>query len=75
MSLPGRLSRVAVALGGFLIFVGVFLVVSFALAFYDLVKADNSIMKYLNESDLKEVFDYNKSKKNVDYIFKRLGIK
>ena len=43
--------------------------------FYDLVKADNSIMKYLNESDLKEVFDYNKSKKNVDFIFRRLGIK
>lgn len=37
MSLPGKLSRVAVAIGGFLIFVGVLMVVSFALAFYDLV--------------------------------------
>ena len=38
MSLPGRISRVAVALGGFLIFIGVLIVVSFALAFYDLMR-------------------------------------
>ena len=43
--------------------------------FYDLVRADKTAMKYLNEGDLKEVFDYNKSKKNVDFIFRRLGIK
>jgi adenylosuccinate lyase len=43
--------------------------------FYDLVKADKTAMKYLNESDLQEVFDYNKSKKNVNFIFRRLGIK
>ena len=43
--------------------------------FYDLVRADKTVMKYLNEGDLKKVFDYNKSKKNIDFIFKRLGIK
>ena len=44
MSLPGRLSRVAVAIGGFLIFVGVLMVVSFALAFYDLVKIPEEML-------------------------------
>jgi len=43
--------------------------------FYDLVRTDKTAMKYLNECDLNEVFDYNKSKKNVDFIFRRLGIK
>lgn len=38
MSWLGKLSRVAVALGGFLIFVGVIMVVASALAFYDFVK-------------------------------------
>ncbi len=44
MSLPGRLSRVAVAIGGFLIFVGVLMVVSFTLAFYDLVKIPEEML-------------------------------
>jgi predicted tellurium resistance membrane protein TerC len=34
----GKFNRVAVALGGFLIFVGVIMVVASALAFYDFVK-------------------------------------
>lgn len=38
MSELGKLSRVAVALGGFLIFMGVIMVVASALAFYDFVK-------------------------------------
>lgn len=38
MSELGKLSRVAVALGGFLIFIGVIMVVASAFAFYDIVK-------------------------------------
>ena len=38
MSELGKISRVAVALGGFLIFIGVIMTVASALAFYDIVK-------------------------------------
>ena len=44
MSLPGRLSRIAVAIGGFLIFTGVLMVLSFALAFYDLVNIPGGVL-------------------------------
>jgi hypothetical protein len=37
MSELGKLSRVAVALGGFLLFVGVIMVVASALGFYDII--------------------------------------
>jgi len=42
--------------------------------FYDLLVEDKEVRKYLNESDLKTIFDYSKSQKNVNYIFKRLKI-
>ncbi|HEY5123276.1 MAG TPA: adenylosuccinate lyase [Ignavibacteria bacterium] len=42
--------------------------------FYDLLIEDKEVRKYLNESDLKTIFDYSKSQKNVNYIFKRLKI-
>ncbi|MDD5360945.1 MAG: adenylosuccinate lyase [Ignavibacteria bacterium] len=42
--------------------------------FRTLVGNDNYVMKYLKEKDLNEIFDYGKSRKNVDYIFKRVGI-
>jgi hypothetical protein len=38
------MSRVAIALGGFLIFVGVILVIAFALASYDFVNIPNSTL-------------------------------
>lgn len=43
--------------------------------FEKLLRNDGEVVKYLNEEDIKEIFDYEKSKKNVDYIFKRVGIK
>ncbi|HEY5534560.1 MAG TPA: adenylosuccinate lyase [Ignavibacteria bacterium] len=42
--------------------------------FFDLLIEDKEVRKYLNESDLKTIFDYSKSQKNVNYIFKRLKI-
>jgi adenylosuccinate lyase len=42
--------------------------------FYDLLIENKEVRKYLNESDLKTIFDYSKSQKNVNYIFKRLKI-
>jgi adenylosuccinate lyase len=42
--------------------------------FRTLIGNDKSVMKFLKEKDLKEIFDYGKSRKNVDYIFKRVGI-
>jgi adenylosuccinate lyase len=44
------------------------------ISFYDLLNNDTEVKKYLSEKELKKIFDYNKSKKNVDFIFKRVGI-
>lgn len=44
------------------------------ISFYDLLNSDTEVKKYLSEKELNEIFDYNKSKKNVDFIFKRVGI-
>lgn len=44
------------------------------ISFFDLLKNDTEVKKYLTEKELKEIFDYNKSKKNVDFIFKRVGL-
>lgn len=44
------------------------------ISFYDLLNSDTEVRKYLSEKELNEIFDYNKSKKNVDFIFKRVGI-
>ena len=43
--------------------------------FITLIRASKEAMKYLTEKDLTEVFDYNKSRKYVDFIFRRTGIK
>jgi adenylosuccinate lyase len=42
--------------------------------FRDLVSKDQEVMKYITAKELESVFDYNKSAKNVDFIFKRVGI-
>jgi len=42
--------------------------------FRDLVSNDKEVSKYLTAKELESVFDYTKSSKNVDYIFKRVGI-
>ncbi len=44
-------------------------------SFLKLLKEDREVMKYLTEKELKEIFNYDKSKKNVDFIFGRVGIK
>ncbi|MBS1514198.1 MAG: adenylosuccinate lyase [Bacteroidetes bacterium] len=44
------------------------------ISFYELLKNDEEVKKYLTEKELKEISDYNKSKKNVDFIFKRVGL-
>ncbi len=43
-------------------------------SFLKLLKADKEVTKYLNAKELEELFDYRKSHKNVDYIFKRTGL-
>jgi len=44
-------------------------------SFLNLLLGDKEVMKYLSEKELKEIFNYDRSKKNVDFIFKRVGIK
>ncbi len=44
------------------------------ISFYELLKNDSEVRKYLSEKELNDIFDYNKSKKNIDFIFKRVGI-
>lgn len=44
MSDLGKLGRIAVALGGFLIFTGVIILLACALAFYDFVKIPESFL-------------------------------
>jgi len=44
------------------------------ISFLKLLKEDIEVMKYLSEKELKEIFNYEKSKKNVDFIFERVGI-
>lgn len=40
--------------------------------FRKLVEESKEAMKYLNNKDLQEVFDYKKSQKSIDFIFKRV---
>jgi adenylosuccinate lyase len=42
--------------------------------FKELILKDDEIMKYLNAHEVDEIFDLNKSRKNVDVIFERLGL-
>lgn len=44
------------------------------ISFFDLLKNDSEVKKYLTEQELNEIFDYSKSKKNIDFIFKRVGL-
>ncbi|MEB2329012.1 MAG: adenylosuccinate lyase [Ignavibacteriaceae bacterium] len=44
------------------------------ISFEKLLSEDTEVKKYLSESDLKEIFDYSKSKRNIDFIFKRLNL-
>lgn len=45
------------------------------ISFLKLLKEDKEVMKYLSDKELKDIFNYEKSKKNVDFIFGRVGIK
>ncbi|MBA4312230.1 MAG: adenylosuccinate lyase [Chlorobiaceae bacterium] len=42
--------------------------------FKDVLKSDKSITNYLSNSELDELFDLKKSIRNVDYIFKQVGL-
>ncbi|MBN8570884.1 MAG: adenylosuccinate lyase, partial [Ignavibacteria bacterium] len=44
------------------------------ISFFELLKNDTEVKKYLTEKELTDIFDYSKSKKNIDFIFKRVGI-
>jgi len=44
------------------------------ISFLKLLKEDKEVIKYLSEKELNEIFSYDKSKKNVDFIFRRVGI-
>src|SRR5690606_24858440 len=43
-------------------------------SFEKLLREDKEIKKYIDENDCKEIFDFSKSKKNVDFIFKTVGL-
>jgi adenylosuccinate lyase len=43
--------------------------------YYDILLEDKEVRKYFAEKELKAIFDYTKSQKNIDYIFRRLKIK
>lgn len=45
------------------------------ISFLKLLKEDDEVMKFLTEKELNEIFNYEKSKRNVDFIFGRVGIK
>ncbi len=42
--------------------------------FRKLLLKDKEVLKFLSINELEDVFDYKKSSKNVDFIFKRVGI-
>lgn len=42
--------------------------------FMQLVRTDKEVAKFLSVKELDELFDYGKSRKNVDFIFRRVGI-
>jgi len=42
--------------------------------FKDLILKDPEITRYLNPEEIEDLFDYNYHTKNIDYIFKRLGL-
>ena len=44
-------------------------------SFLKLLNEDKEVMKYLTEKELNEIFNYDKSRRNVDFIFKRTGIR
>lgn len=44
------------------------------ISFYELLKNDYEVKKYLTDKELNDIFDYSKSKKNIDFIFKRVGL-
>ncbi len=43
-------------------------------SFLNLLKEDKNVMKYLSENELRAIFNYDNSKKNVDFIFNRVGL-
>jgi len=43
-------------------------------SFEELLKKNNIISNYLNEKDFKDIFNYKNALKNVNYIFRRLGL-
>ena len=43
-------------------------------SFMELLKEDKEVLKYLNDKELGEIFNYDKSRKSVDFIFKRTGL-
>lgn len=45
------------------------------ISFYKLLSEDAEVRKYLSEKELNGIFNYDKSRKNVDFIFRRVGIK
>lgn len=44
-------------------------------SFLGLLKKDREVLKYLSHKELDDVFNYDKSKRNIDFIFRRTGIK
>lgn len=44
-------------------------------SFLKLLTEDKNVKKYLSDKELRDIFDYGKSRKNIDFIFRRAGIK
>lgn len=44
------------------------------ISFLKLLKEDKEVLKYLSEKELNGIFNFDKSLRNIDYIFKRVGL-
>jgi adenylosuccinate lyase len=45
------------------------------LSFFDLLKKDAEVVKYLPEAELRAIFDYQYYVRHVDEVFQRVGLK
>ncbi len=43
-------------------------------SFKELLQKESEVMNYLSKKEVEEIFDFTKSKKNIDFIFERVGI-
>ena len=43
-------------------------------SFQSLLEQDNEVLNYLSKDDINDVFSYDRYLKNIDFIYKRIGL-